>query len=48
MLKKAKVWLNDGAEFGSGGAGFQRLNLACSRSVLAEALQRIELAIKTL
>ncbi len=48
MLKKAKVWLNDGAEFGSGGAGFQRLNLACPRSILAEALQRIEQAVKTL
>ncbi|GAK60430.1 aminotransferase class I and II [Candidatus Vecturithrix granuli] len=48
MLKKAKVWLNNGAEFGSGGAGFQRLNLACPRSILAEALQRIEQAVKTL
>ena len=47
MLKNAKVWLNDGAEFGSGGAGFQRLNLACPRSILAEALQRIEQAVNT-
>lgn len=46
LLKEAKVWLNDGPSFGTGGAGFQRLNLACPRSVLQDALQRIEQAVK--
>ena len=48
MLKQAKVWLNDGSTFGSGGVGFHRLNLACPRSILEDALQRIEQAAKTL
>jgi cystathionine beta-lyase len=42
LLKEAKVWLNDGPSFGTGGAGFQRLNLACPRSVLQEALERLK------
>ncbi len=47
MLKKAKVWLNDGPGFGNGGSGFQRINLACPRSILEEALRRIEKAVNT-
>jgi cystathionine beta-lyase len=42
MLKKARVALNEGAPFGIGGEGFMRMNFACPRPVLAEALQRIE------
>ena len=34
FLDKAKVALNDGAEFGKGGEGFVRLNFACPRSRL--------------
>ena len=45
MLKKAKVWLNDGPVFGKGGSGFQRLNFACPRALLKEALERIESAV---
>lgn len=45
MLKDAKVWLNDGPTFGIGGSGFQRLNLACPRPILQEALQRLERAV---
>ena len=48
MLKKAKVWLNDGTTFGNGGSGFHRLNLACPRSTLEEALKRIEQAVNSL
>jgi cystathionine beta-lyase len=32
------VWLDEGRKFGSGGEGFQRLNLACPRSVLDRAV----------
>jgi len=42
---KAKLWLNDGTIFGDGGAGFQRMNIACPRSVLSDALARMESAI---
>jgi cystathionine beta-lyase len=47
FLKEAKVALNDGAEFGKGGEGFVRLNFACPRSLLGEALERMSRALKT-
>jgi len=37
---KAKLWLNDGPVFGKSGSGFQRLNAACPRSILQNALER--------
>jgi len=39
---KAKLWLNDGVMFGKGGSGFQRMNVACPRSVLQNALERLK------
>lgn len=48
MAREAKVGLNDGAMFGPGGAGFQRMNIACPRSILAEGLKRIEQAVNRL
>jgi len=39
ITHKAKLWLNDGPSFGLGGKGFQRLNAACPRSVLQNALE---------
>jgi cystathionine beta-lyase len=44
-LKEAKVALNEGHIFGKGGAGFKRINIACPRKTLEEALVRIEKAI---
>ena len=41
FLKEAKVAFSDGAQFGPGGEGFVRLNFACPRSTLEEALGRI-------
>ncbi|MDR0303187.1 MAG: pyridoxal phosphate-dependent aminotransferase [Chitinispirillales bacterium] len=41
ITHKAKLWLNDGAAFGLGGKGFQRMNAACPRSVLRNALERL-------
>jgi len=38
---QARLWLNEGSQFGSAGAGFYRLNLACPRPLLAEALDRL-------
>ena len=48
LHKKAKVALDDGAMFGKGGEGFQRINIACPRSTLSEALTRIHKAVKEL
>ncbi len=44
ILHKAKLWLNSGLRFGKSGAGFERMNLACPRAVLQEALDRIRRA----
>lgn len=41
ILDEAKVALVSGPHFGPGGAGFARLNLACSPEVLTEAINRI-------
>ena len=46
MREKAKVGLDDGFMFGAGGSGFQRMNIACPRSILKEALERIEKAVE--
>jgi len=48
MRKKAKVGLDDGFLFGAGGSGFQRMNIACPRAILKEALGRIETACNSL
>lgn len=48
MREEAKVGMNDGCLFGNGGSGFQRMNIACPRSILAEALRRIESAVNRL
>jgi cystathionine beta-lyase len=45
MREKARVGLDDGFLFGTGGSGFQRMNIACPRSILEEALHRIEIAV---
>lgn len=47
LVQKAKVGLNSGKTFGSPGEGFARLNFATQRSVLLEALERIEKALDT-
>jgi cystathionine beta-lyase len=48
FLEQARVAMNEGSTFGPGGAGFMRLNIACPRSQLAEALSRIEAAVNKL
>jgi len=45
--KEAKLALEDGFVYGPGGAGFQRMNIACPRSTLEEALSRLEQAVKS-
>lgn len=47
ILKIAKVWLNPGTMYGpKSGEGYIRINLACPRSRLTEALERIKNTIK--
>src|SRR5690349_74239 len=45
FLDRARVALNDGRLFGPGGDGFVRLNFACPRTLLAEALERMAQAL---
>jgi cystathionine beta-lyase len=42
LLKEAKVWVNPGTMYGAqSGEGYIRLNIACPRALLMEALERI-------
>ena len=41
LLRRGRVWLDDGPMFGSGGEGFQRINIACPRTLLSQALERL-------
>ncbi len=41
LISDARVWLNSGSMYGAAGEGFLRVNLACPRAVLAEALRRL-------
>ena len=45
MLEKARVYLDEGHIFGPQGEGFERINIACPRSILAQALERIRRAV---
>lgn len=45
FLRNARVALGDGLGFGAEGAGFARLNFACPRSLLQEALERMGAAM---
>jgi len=47
MEQKAGLGLSQGYIFGEGGEGFVRMNLGCPRSVVEEALKRIEGAVKS-
>lgn len=41
IVNRAKLWLDSGKIFGKSGEGFQRINVACPRQILEEALHRI-------
>ena len=45
IVHKAKLWLDAGAIFGKAGEGFERINIACPRAVLEEAMKRLRGAI---
>ena len=45
---RAHLFGDEGAAFGTGGAGFERINIACPTDVLREALDRLTVAVHTL
>lgn len=48
FVDKARLALNDGEMFGTGGAGFMRLNVGTPRAVLEQAMQRLAAAVAQL
>ena len=46
LLKKAKVALDSGGIFGPGGEGFERINVACPKTILEECMNWIYNAIR--
>ncbi|MFX1521890.1 MAG: MalY/PatB family protein [Promethearchaeota archaeon] len=48
MREKAGVALDEGYIFGQGGEGFERINIACPKSILKAALDKITKAINNL
>ena len=46
IVDEAKLWLDSGAIFGPATALFERFNLACPRSVVEEAMQRLKRAFE--
>jgi len=48
MIKKAKLGMNPGTQFGKGGSGFMRMNVACPKSIVEQGLQQLEKAFNSL
>jgi len=46
MIEQGKIGLNNGLDFGPGGEGFLRINIACPRATLEEGLKRINKAVE--
>lgn len=45
IVQDAKLWLDTGTLFGQGGEGFERINIACPRTTIEQAMQRMEHAV---
>ncbi len=41
MIEKAKLGFNNGAMFGSGGSGFQRMNVGCPKDTVIKAMDQL-------
>lgn len=48
MVKKARLGMNSGISFGKGGEGYMRLNAACPRSMLKQAVEQLRAAVNAL
>lgn len=46
IVEDARLWLDSGEIFGAEAALFERINIACPKSTLNKALQRLENAVK--
>ncbi|MNI86560.1 Cystathionine beta-lyase PatB [compost metagenome] len=48
LLNEAKIALNDGIFFGTEGTGFMRMNVACPRATIEEAMRRLTAWVNSL
>ena len=48
FVQEAGIAFNEGSSFGPVGLGFQRMNIGCPRSLIKEALSRLERALSAL
>lgn len=48
LLEKEKIWFNHGEMYGAAGQDYFRINIACPRVVLNEALAKLQLFVSTL
>lgn len=48
IVDDARLWLDRGRIFGDEGRGFERINIACPRVILRQALKQLETAIENL
>lgn len=48
IVHKAKLWLDGGGLFGNASAQFQRVNIACPRKTLEQAIRQLEEAVQQL
>lgn len=48
ITDKAKLWLDGGIMFGKDSSKFERINIACPRSILKQALDNLASAVRTL
>ena len=48
IIDKAKLWLDAGIVFGKETALFERINIACPRSILEQALNQLADAIQSI
>lgn len=46
IIQRGRIWLDEGRIFGTGGEGFQRINMACPWAILEEGLKRLAFALK--
>ena len=48
IIEKAGLWLDGGSMFGEEGNSFQRINAACRRETLRQALEQLKNAVYSL
>ena len=46
LIEHARLWLDSGTMFGKEGKGFQRINIACPRAYLRQALNQLKNALE--